>query len=151
MTSTVIQTIDQLCTILSQARVTVREVADRLGTIVEDQGGHLAVIVRPGDPAFTRASIVRDFQTGEPAHVELSLASAIDVSALQQAFGAFTVLPVARAGKPTGIIFRVDRAGQSYTCAILADVQPGQAGIAQGTVVALTVRRDIRLKQPDKL
>jgi hypothetical protein len=146
MTDNAIQTIDRLCATLSRARLTVREVADSLGTIVQDQGGHLAVTVQPRDPAFTRAVIARDSQTGEPAHVELSLAAAIAVAALRQAFGELTVVPVARAGKPTGIIFRVDHAGQPYTCAILADVQPGQRDIAQSMVSALTVRRDVRLK-----
>jgi hypothetical protein len=144
MNADAIATIRALCDTLSSADVSVEGVAASLGEIVEDQGGKLGVIVRPSDPQFAEATIVRAQDSGAPAHVRLSLADpqGLSTSALVEAFGSYTMSPKKRPGPARNIVFYDERPGRPITCAIIAELSPGPAGVDGGAAQSVTVRRD---------
>ncbi len=143
-----IETVQKLCQLLSTEPLTAPEVATSLGTIVEDPGKNLPLIVRPSNPFFKEAQVVRQFETNEPAHVELLLAEpgALSVEALKATFGDYSEPPKLHWNSPQKIIFYVNKPNLPRTCAVIADVRPGEQGAKDGTVTAVTVRRDIRLE-----
>lgn len=142
-----IETIRKTCEILSSDPLTVQDVAKKLGTLVQDQGGDLSLIVQPDDKDFTNALIARRYHSQEPAFVQLSMADRgkLSVEDLRKSFGAWSKLPSVNWNTPDQIILYVDLPGTPRTCALIADVEPGVQGLEDGSVLALTVRRDIRL------
>ncbi|MBX0331309.1 hypothetical protein K2Z83_27030 [Oscillochloris sp. ZM17-4] len=147
MSDEAIATIRALCGALATADASVASVAARLGEIIEDQGGALGVTVRPADPQFAEALIVRTYDGGAPAHVRLRPAQADTLSTadLAKAFGSYETPPKARPGSSQTIIFTDDQPGQPYTCTIIVEVSPGPDGVARGAAKTITVRRDTRL------
>ncbi len=147
-TTMIIETLQKLCQVLSTAPLTAQETANSLGTIVEDMGKDLPVIFRPSDPSFREARIVRQVGTNEPAHVEMVLAKpgTLSVETLKAAFGNYSELPLQDLDDSDRIIFYVDIPNLPRTCAVIADLTPGKPGAEDGTVIAVTVRRDIRLE-----
>lgn len=143
--SDAIATVRALCDTLAAAEVSVEGVAASLGTIIEDQGGKLGVIVRPADQQFAEAMIVRAHEDGTPAHVRLTVADpgGLPTAALVAAFGPYDTPPKKRPGAASSIIFYDERPGRPYSCAIIAEVAPGQDGVADGAARAITVRRDV--------
>jgi hypothetical protein len=144
MNAGAIATIRALCDTLSAANVSVEGVAASLGEVIEDQGGKLGVIVRPSDPQFAEAMIVRSQGDGAPAHVRLRLADpkALSTAALVEAFGSYTTAPKKRPGPGRNIVFYDEQPGRPSTCAIIAEVSPGADGIESGAARSITVRRD---------
>ncbi|MFO7679170.1 MAG: hypothetical protein R6X34_03890 [Chloroflexota bacterium] len=142
-----IKTIQNLCTFLAETAVTVQSVSAHLGELITDQGGNLPLIVQPSDPAFVTAEIVRQFDTQNPAHVELKVAdtATLSVADLTKAFGAYRQVPQMRPSKPTRIQFAVDIPGKSHTCTLIANMAPDTKEMAQGNVSSLIIRRDERL------
>ncbi len=146
--TTMIETLQKLCNVLSNAPLTAQEAATSLGTIVEDQGKDWPVIVRPSNSAFKEAQIVRQAGTNEPAHVELILAETnkLTVKMLSDAFGNYSKPPKLHSNRPTKLVFEVDIPNMPRTCAVIADVTPQEHGVEDGIVNSVTVRRDIRLE-----
>jgi uncharacterized protein (DUF736 family) len=142
-----IDTIQKTCKILSSAPLTVQEVANKLGTLVQDQGGDSSLVVRLDDKDFSTALVARRFHSQEPAHVQLTLTkpSRLTVEDLRRAFGVWSELPSMNWNAPQEIIFYVDLLGTPRTCAIIAGIEPGEQGLEDGTVMTLSVRRDVRL------
>lgn len=142
-----IETIQNLCVVLAETAVTVQSVGAHLGELITDQGGNLPLIVQPSDPAFVTAEIVRQFDTQNPAHVELKVADidTLSVADLTAAFGAYRQTPKMQPRTPTRIMYTIDIPGKSYTCALIANIAPDTPDIAQGNVSSLIIRRDERL------
>jgi hypothetical protein len=147
MSNEAVATLRGLCDLLSGADVSVEQVAAKLGEMVEDQGGNLGVAVRPNDAQFTEAMIVRTHDSGAPAHVRLRLVRPDTLSAatLMGAFGSYGTPPKKRPGPTQSMVFSVEQPEQPYTCTLIAEVLPGPAGVEDGSVQAVTVRRDKRL------
>ena len=141
------ETLQKLCIVLSRSSVTVQDVSASLGKIVEDQGGNLPLIVQPFAPFFKEAIVVRKYKTQEPAHVRLEIAESreLSVQELKQLFGEYQEIPKKDWDSPVSLIFMVDIPDSSYNCAIIANVECGEAGIEDGTAFSVTVRRDIKL------
>ena len=137
--------IQRLCARLSEGSLTATALAAELGDTVEDQGPGLAIVVRPTDPAFREARVARAPHGDEPAYVDLTLSDpgALPLSALRDAFGAATTLPRMRPGAPRRVLLHADIAGQPYTCAVIASLQPS-GDEDEPTVSAVTLRRDER-------
>jgi hypothetical protein len=147
-TTMIIETLQKLCQVLSTAPLTAQETANSLGTIVEDMGKDLPLIFRPSDPSFREATIVRQVGTNEPAHVEMVLAKpgTLSVETLKAAFGNYSELPLQDLDDSDRIILYVDIPNLPRTCAVIADLTLGTQGVEDGSVIAVTVRRDIRLE-----
>lgn len=140
-----IETLKQLCIVLSEEQVTVQDVGSHLGKLVSDEGGSLPLIIQPDDTAFAKAEIVRDYETQAPAHVELTLAdsTALSVSDITAVFGHYRQIPKMQPKTPTRIMFSFDESGKPYTCALIANLVSGASD--QATVTSVIVRRDMRL------
>jgi hypothetical protein len=96
---------------------------------------------------FKTARLVRGVGKEDVAHAELTLSSSgsLSIAELEQAFGAFRTLPRVHPNQPLRVLFSLDDSKMSHTCAIIAEVQPGDRGLDDGHVTGVTVRRDIRL------
>lgn len=142
-----IETLQQLCVVLSRPSVTVQDVSASLGKNIEDHGGNLPLIVQPFDPFFEEAVVVRKYGTQEPAHVRLKIAESmrLSVQELKNSFGEYRELRKQDWDSPVSVIFGVDMPNSSHTCAILVDVALGERGIEDGTALSVIVRRDIKL------
>lgn len=148
--SAMIETLQELCSILSTDPLTAPEAAASLGDIEEDEGGSSPITVRPYNSSFRTAQVVRKYDTDEPAHVRLDLAEAgagaLSVANLKAAFGDYREVPRMRPKTPARIAFLVDEPDQPYNCTLIVDVVPGEGGVEQGTVKGFTLRRDIKLE-----
>jgi hypothetical protein len=146
-----IDKIEQLCRLLSSAPVSPRQVADGFGTIVADHGYGSDLVVRPTDSAFSDVRVMRKIQTDEPSFVELAFADpeALSVARLTETFGDYSVVPRLHADESESIAFEVERPHMPYRCTVLAQVQPGPRGLADGTVAGITVRRDATDSEDD--
>ncbi len=144
----VIEVLRALCQVLARSAVTAREVASELGTITEDRGEGWPLVVAPRSAEIAEAKVVRQAGTDEPAYVELTFApaSVLPVREMVAAFGAYTPLPRLRPGAPSRVAFYPRATGATHTCAIIAEVRPGEQGIEDGIVPAVTVRRDVKLE-----
>jgi len=142
-----IETLQQLCIVLSRSSVTVQDVSASLGELVEDQGGNLPLIIQPSDKSFKEVVIVRKYGTQEPAHIRLEIAESLKLSVqeLKRVFGEYRELPKKDWDSPESIIFKVYMPDASHDCAIIADVESGEQGIEDGTAFSIIVRRDIKL------
>ncbi len=141
-----LETIQKTCELLSSAPLTVQQVAAKLGTLVQGQGGGSGLIVQPNDKDFTTALIERRIYSDEPAYIQFSMADPqkLTVDSLHKKFGVWSELPNVNWNALQEIIFYVDLPGAPKTCAIIAYIEPGEQGLEDGTVVRLTVRRDAR-------
>lgn len=143
-----IDTLQSLCSFLSDADITVQETGTHLGTHITDQGGNLPLIIQPTDTSFASAEVVREFETQNPAHILLTIADSatLSVPELAASFGNFRQIPKMQPNLPTRIMFTSDIPGKPYTCALIAAIAPNtQDIIAQGNITSVIVRRDIRL------
>jgi hypothetical protein len=124
--------VKQLCAALTADNASVEDVATGLGAT-------LAV--------FKTARLVPAVGTNEISYAELSLGQpgTLSVRDLQAAFGAYTSVPRLHPNQPSRVLFSVEDSGLSHTCAIIAEVEPGDGGLENGQVTGVTVRRDIRL------
>ena len=141
---TIIDTVQTVCRLLTtQPSLTATEFANRLGTILTDQGGDLPIVVQPNDPAFQGAKIIRQVGTNRPANIRLVLAdpSNLSVSMLQANLGNYSELPDQDLDQDPAVIFYVKLPAMQSSCAVIADIQPGKQGIADGIVTRLTIRR----------
>lgn|GEM_PF-6607570 len=141
-----IATIQRLCRLLESPSVTVDSLATGLGTVVPT-GEAGSLNVTPADPELSSARVVREPGTDAPAFLELvpREPGTLSVETLSEALGEYTTLPRIHWSNPRRIIFHLASSGAEYTCAVIADVQPGPTGLADGNVSALTLRRDRRL------
>ncbi len=142
-----IELLHALCRVLSRGAITVREVASELGAITEDRGDGWPLVVAPRNAEIAEAKVVRQAGTDEPAYVELTFAPSgvLPVREMVAGFGAYTALPRLRPGAPARVAFYPRATGTTHTCAIIAEVRPGEQGIEDGIVPAVTVRRDVKL------
>ncbi len=140
-----IETIQKLCAFLSEEQATVQNTAAHLGQVLSDQGENLSVIIQPDDSNFSKAEIVREFETGKPAHVELTLAdnASLPVAEVTAVFGSYQQIPKMQPKMPTKLMFTYDEAGKPFTCAVITNLAAGP--IDQAAITSVVVRRDIRL------
>jgi hypothetical protein len=138
-------TLQRTAKLLCADPVTAAQVANAIGTITQDYGGSLQLVVRPSDAAFSEADIGREYGTQNPSTVGFKLANpkSTTVAELQAAFGEYSEGPKVHFDSPTEIVFQeICRASPSLSCALIAQVDPGAHGVADGTVSKLTLRRD---------
>jgi hypothetical protein len=142
-----IESIQDLCQLLSQENLTVTAVGKHLGTIVEQGGGSLPMLVRPSDGAFREARIMSKPGSSEPSDVLLTLSDedALKLGDLRAAFGDYSKVPRMRPGQLYRVMYYTAIPDQPFTCAISAAIKAGQAIADASSVVSLTIRRDIRL------
>ena len=142
-----IETLQKTSELLSSANLTVQDVAKYLGTLVQDQGGDAGLIVQPNDVDFISVSVARRINSQEPAYVQFNLQGTkrITVETLHKTFGVWSELPNTNWNPLQEIIFYVDLPRMPKTCAIIANVEPGELGLEDGVVVKLTIRRDTRM------
>ena len=139
-----IEFVREACRILTQA-TTATEAAKRLGTVEVDYGGALQIVLRPREPAFMRAEVMRAPGGEEPYAIELVPADerVLSVAALGAAFGAYATSASEGPGAPPQIVFgTVFRARPGLSCALVVEVLPGSRGIDDGTARKLLLRRD---------
>lgn len=133
-------TLKSACELLSRKTLTVSEAVAGVGTLERDLGGRLQVIVRPHDPAFSKAQVTRLPEGDTPAGIDFELAApgALTVAALGVEFGAYKEPPRIHPDSPYKVIFK---AGPG--CSVVAVVQRGAKGVEDGVVPRLTLRRDV--------
>ena len=114
-----------ICRLLSRDPLTVDDVRPELAELA------LATTIEP-KPG-----------TDIPAFVRLVLpeANQLSLDVLQEAFGPHTELPRLHRQAGAEYIFYVDWAEYPYTCALIAETS-----LEQAAILAVTVRRDIRLE-----
>jgi hypothetical protein len=138
-------TLQRIAKLLCTEPLTAVQVANAIGTISQDYGGSLQVVVRPSDAAFSEADIGREYGTQNPSTVGFELANpkSTTVAQLRSAFGEYSEGPKLHFDSPTEIMFQaIWRASPSVSCALIAQVDPGAHGVADGTVSKVTLRRD---------
>jgi hypothetical protein len=137
-----IETIQNVCELLSRDPLTAKQVAESLGKVTE--AGELAkpFQVKPSDTTFSAASVVVDNSGSAPAYVELTPVQPIPIAALRARYT--DAHPLARRdyNKPDQMLFNVDIPNMPRTCAIIADLTKQGDDIAARK---LTIRRDVRL------
>ncbi|MCC6997709.1 MAG: hypothetical protein IT370_24035 [Deltaproteobacteria bacterium] len=133
-------TLKSACELLSRKTLTVSEAVAGVGTLERDLGGRLQVIVKPHDPAFAKAQVTRLPEGDTPAGIDFEVATpgALTVAALGVEFGAYKEPPRIHPDSPYKVIFK---AGPG--CSVVAVVQRGAKGVADGVVPRLTLRRDV--------
>jgi hypothetical protein len=139
----VIESIQEICTLLAGPPLTVQEVASKLGTLIEDQGGNLPLIVRPRDARFTQAMVTRQYGTQRPAYVVLTLTETTELRAraLRANFGEYTLLPRRWEEKAPRIKFFLGEPAQTGSTSIIARLMPGEwEDIDGGRVSELTLQ-----------
>ena len=134
-------TLEKIGRALGATQATVQDVARVIGKTKEDPGQNMPLRVKPEDPSFGEAAVVRRPGSETPNHVELMLAGRrkVSVSELQTALGGYTTPPRVHPGGPARIIFGKPI---SEACTVIAEVNPGPGGVADGVVRSLTLRRD---------
>ncbi len=144
-----IETLWEICQVLSTAPLSAQEVAQRLGKILQNPDGNAPIIIQPNNVSFKEAMIVREMDTNEPASVEFTLSKPgeLSLSALRDRFGNYSITPKIHFNSPIKVLFYVDITGSPYTCAIIAQIQPGDQELDDGLLTAVTIRRDIRLPE----
>lgn len=130
-----IAALDRLARELARSDSSVEEVATGLGTTDGDDGGSLRV--RPSDPVFTTARVVRRAD-GAVNHVEVTLASPVAVDELRETFGPPATPPRLHPGDASRLVFRLDDEALPYRAALIAT-------LANGAVTEVALRRDERL------
>jgi hypothetical protein len=136
-----VEDLESIATLLARDPLTVRQVVERLGTVITDYGSN--VLVAPSSPLFREANIVRqvDRTTFDPidvpAHIYLTPAEPPLMDELASAFGTYREVPSLHEDPPE-LIFYLEMRGQPYAVALIARVQGDRA-------IELTLRRDIRL------
>jgi hypothetical protein len=140
-----IQTLRSLCATLSEDRADAPAVAASLGAVRQDMGENLPLFVKPSDPSFAQAQVVREYGGDAVNQVVLDLAPGdLRLKALVDAFGPYVPLRVLRPGQRQTAIFSVDSdAGRAHVSRILAEVDGALKDDAH--VLRITVTRDPRL------
>jgi hypothetical protein len=138
-----IESIQEICALLANSPLTVQDVAAKLGTLIEDQGGNLPLIVRPGDASFVQGMVTRQFGTQWTAGVILTVAETAEltVKALRATFGDYTPLRRQWGEEAPRIKFFLGEPAQIGSCSIIAKLMPGEwENIDDGTVSELTLQ-----------
>ncbi len=138
-----IESIQEICSLLAGSPLTVQDVASNLGMLIEDQGGNLPLIVRPRDASFVQGMVTRQFGTQRPAGVTLTVAETAElkVKALRATFGEYTLLPRQWGEKAPRIKFFLGEPAQIGSSSIIARLMPGEwENIDDGTVSELTLQ-----------
>jgi len=138
-----IESIQEICALLTNSSLTVQDVAANLGTLVEDQGGNLPLIIRPRDASFVQGMVTRQFGTQRPAGVILTVTETAElrVKALRATFGEYTLLPREWEDKAPSIKFYLGEPAQIGSSSIIARLMPGEwENIDDGTVSELTLQ-----------
>ena len=121
----IIDTLTDLCRLLSSAPLTVDDVERQVAELEVEATVH----AEPGtdEPAFV--------------HVKVPETSQVTLDALCETFGPYRQLPRPQRNAPVPYMFRVDRPDAPYTCAVVARKRPEQSRIE-----AVDLRRDVRLE-----
>lgn len=140
-----IGTLQRIAKMLCTDPLSAEQVARAIGTVTQDYGGSLQLVVRPSDTAFSEADVGRQYGTQNPSTVRLKIADSksMTVAELQAVFGDYSEGPRLHFDSPPEIVFpEICRASASLSCALVAQVDPGAHGVADGTVSGITLRRD---------
>ena len=138
-----IESVQAVCALLAKSPLTVQEVAADLGTLIEDQGGSLPLIVRPRDPSYSTAMVTRQFGTQRAAGVVLRVADTAELSvhSLSAEFGAYTLLPGHWDDLAPSIKFYLGEPAEIGSSSIIATLTPGDwENIDDGSVSELTLQ-----------
>lgn len=138
-----IESIQEICVLLAKSPLTVQEVAANLGTLIEDQGGNLPLIVRPGDGSFVQGMVTRQYGTQRPATVILTVSETAElkVSTLSAIFGEYTLLRRDWEDKAPSIKFYLGEPAEIGSTSIIAKLMPGEwENIDDGTVSELSLQ-----------
>lgn len=132
---------DQLST---DPRPLAAEIALSIGTIVDDSDGDLPITVQPSDTTFRTGQIVRQVGTAYTAHVKLVVAESppLPIAMLQAEFGDYTEIPQRDLDRAPRIIFYVASPISAASCAVIAEVHPDAASVADGNATVIILRRN---------
>lgn len=138
-----IATIKSISDLLCRDQITVGEVASALGEIIGGGEPGMPIKVRPTDPTIRAARVVRRDDSEAVSHVDLTPTHPFLMSNLVTVFGAFReVDPSPNPKVPFSVSFDVAPAGKLHTATIFASYMEGDHDAADGTVIAVMVRRD---------
>lgn len=134
--------LQQICILLSQPKITAQDLSTNIGTIVEDHGESLSIIVQPSDQLFKEAVVTRMYKSQEAAGVRLQVAESkkLSIQELKSVFGEYKESVPIDWNWPREIIFYVNVPTSPYKCGIIAAVKPGKNGIEDGTAKSLVIR-----------
>ncbi len=91
-------TLAKLCGVLAEGKIPASRLAAALGSVIDDGGGRMPLAVRPHDPAYRQALVVRRWPGDGISQVDLTPADgAVDLAALAAELGP----PAGGDGPPT--------------------------------------------------
>ena len=136
-----IDTINELCRVLSAETVTVDDVVAVTGHTPTSEGIH-STLIQANSDSFSR--ILIQTSSDVPSSVELSLAEEITLGSLREEFGDYRTVPRVHPEDPARVAFSVDT-GDAYTCTIFALFDPLTKAGDDTPIDSLLIRRDMRL------
>ena len=139
--STMIDTVKELCRVLSAETVTVDDVVAVSGN-TPTENGIRSTIVQPESSSFSR--VVIKTKSDVPATVALTLAEDLTLGSLREEFGDYRNVPRVHPEDSARAAFSVDT-GDAFTCTIFAHFDPLKQATDTTLVDSLLIRRDRRL------
>lgn len=136
-----IESVRELCRVLSEETVTVDDVVAVSGHNPTARGIR-SVTVQPESDSFS--SIVVKTKSDVPATVALTLAGDHTLGSLRDAFGDYQDVPRVHPEDSARVAFFVDT-GDVFTCTIFAHFDPLTEATDETRVDSLLIRRDRRL------
>jgi hypothetical protein len=145
-----IETIKQVCQMLSRASITTGELVAALGSLEQEGSEHTALRVKPTDTAFRAIDIMPGSPGATPYIVTMETAGAslLTLGALQVALGRDNPLPRGGPRRPAQTMFTYNDTAAPFKCAIIVRYEDDEDGDRRDApVIALQCRRDPRLKE----
>lgn len=129
---------DYLKTIMTQltpASVTLKDLQPHLGSVVKTYPNN--VHLKPQDDRFSHIDIVKQYQSDEVGHVDLTLVEPITLASLQKEFGESNTIVPDDSG-PRQAIFYIRQPTKDLDIALIATLN------RKGTeATMITLRRDV--------
>ncbi len=138
-----IKLIQDIVRFLSQDRLTVEDVAARVGSVAHDPGELLPIELCPVIDGVRSASLARYPDSGLPYLLEIEPAPDVQptVEALKSVFGDYHRALTDR-GRPAEILFYPLLTGARWNVVIIAELAPGDGEIEDASVARIALRRD---------
>lgn len=136
-----IETINDVCRVLSAETVTIDDVVAVTGHSPTSSGIH-STSVQPNNTGFSR--IVIETKSDIPSSVQLTLADDATLGLLREALGDYRHVPRIRPEDSASVAFSVDTE-DTFTCTIFAYFDPLTDGSDNTRIESLLIRRDLRL------
>jgi hypothetical protein len=143
-----IETVKQVCKMLSRGEVSVSEIVAALGSLEQEGGENTALRIKPADTAFRAIDVMPGNPNATPYLVTMETAGAalLTLGAVQVALGRDNPLPRGGPKRPAQTMFTYDDASSPFKCAVFVRYEDDEdVDRRDAPVIALQCRRDPRI------